>query len=135
MSSLTDDRMTALEHRAGVESLDALLHQRRALVAEVAPLRAKYGPGGSFDARRRAFRAAIANELRQAAAAEARKMTEAAVEDAAAADERVVALLDLQEHEMARLAILENDIASLTERIKNRANELYYLGAEARLGS
>ena len=134
MTTAYDDRQTALEHRAGIDSLDALLHQRRTLVAEVAPLRAKYGQGGSFDARRKAHRSAIAVEIRASAAAEGKKLTEGAVEELAASDPRVVALLELQEQEMARLAILENDIATITERLKNRSAELFYLGAEARLG-
>jgi hypothetical protein len=130
MTTAYDDRQTALEHRAGIDSLDALLHQRRTLVAEVAPLRAKYGPGGSWDARRKAHRSAIANEI----ASKGEKLSEAALERLAAADPRVEKLLDAAEKDMARLAILENDIATITERLKNRSAELFYLGAEARLG-
>jgi hypothetical protein len=134
MTTAYDDRQTALEHRAGIDSLDALLHQRRTLVDRVKTLRAKYGPGGSFEARRKAHRSGIAVELRNAAKEKGEKLTEAAIEDMAASDPRVKALLDLQEQETAEMIALDNAIADVTERLRDRSASLYYLGAEARLG-
>lgn len=119
----------------GLESLEELLGERRELVATVAPLRARYGAGGTWDARRKAHRSAIANVLAaELEVKRGKKPAEDEVERLAAAHEDVGRLLDVAEEDMAKLAILENDIASISERIKNRQGELFYLGAEARLG-
>lgn len=117
-TSITDTRRD-LEARVGVDHIDELQAERRAIVAQLAPLRAQYGPGGTFDARRKAFRSAVANEIALRVTAERGKApSEAELERLAAGDERVLRWMDAAETDMATYHLLENALAEKTELIR-----------------
>src|SRR5687768_16884600 len=52
-----------IEEGIGIDPIEVLQADRREVVKELAPLRAKYGPGGVWDAKRKAHRSAIGLEL------------------------------------------------------------------------
>lgn len=120
-----------LEEAIGVEPIEALQHKRRMLIQQVAPLRAKYGERGTWEARRKLIRfgkmneviAALEKERAGNEKASERKVSEAEAERIAGSSTEYVKLLDIMEQEMARYILLEDEITSLTERI-NRDNAL-----------
>jgi hypothetical protein len=108
-----------LEATIGVDFIEVLQADRRALIQEIAPLRARYGPGGTWDARRKAVRSARANEIAGELTRERGKApSEAEVERLAAGDAFTLAQLDAAEEEMARYYLLEDRIQELTELIR-----------------
>lgn len=107
-----------LEAMIGLDPIEVLQADRRALVEEVAPLRARYGPGGTWDAQRKAHRSAVANRIATELTAERSKApSEAELERLAAGDPDVRRLLDEVEAEMAAYWLLEVRITELTELI------------------
>lgn len=121
------------EETVGVDPIDVLQADRRAVIEELAPLRAKYGPGGTWDARRKAFRSAVANEIAMRLVAERSKApSETELERLAAGDERVLRWLDDVEQEMARYHLLEDHAQSMTELINRGQAILRYASNEPR---
>lgn len=112
-----------LESRMGITPLEELLARRADLVAQVAPLRAKYGPGGTWDAQRKATVSTIAMRLRAQATAENRKLTEAAADDGAHADDDYVALVTQATLERAAMMVLDDQIQAVNDEIQ-RGNVL-----------
>lgn len=121
-----------LEARIGVDAIEVLQADRRAYVEEAAPLRARFGPGGTWDAQRKAFRSAVANELATSltAARAGKKPAEDEIERLAAADERVQRWLDAAEADMARYYLLDNRITELTEMINRDQALIRYVTSE-----
>ena len=112
-----------LESRVGITPLEELLAKRAALVGEAAPLRAKYGPGGTWDALRKATVSTIAMKLRAQATLKGDKVTEAALDQAAHADEAYGALITRATEERAALMILDDQIQAIQDEIQ-RGNVL-----------
>lgn len=113
-----------LEEAIGVEPVEKLQHQRRMLIQQVAPLRAKYGERGTWEARRKIIRFGKMNEIIGALEQAGEKApSEAKAERLAGSSTEYVKLIDIMEQEMARYILLEDEITALTERI-NRDNAL-----------
>ena len=115
-----DDEMTALESRADIDSLPALQAKRRALVAVYAPLAAKFKGGttaGSDSARKR-HRALVAKRILNGLGD--KQPSEAALERMANADIEHIEFCNKLEADFTRFILLENDIADVTEQIRNR---------------
>lgn len=148
----------AIEHRAEVDSLDALQHKRRTLMAEYAPLAGKFKGGATAgtDAARKRHRALVAKrvlvELRQEfekgpkqvpskkttglmVPAVFEEPSETALERMANADTEHIAYCDKLEKEYTRFIVLENDIQEINEKIRSREVELYSYNAELRMQS
>lgn len=149
----------ALEHRAEVDSLEALQQQRRNLLKDYAPLAAKFKGGATAgtDAARKRHRALVAKrilvELRQAfekgpTMLPSKKTigliglmvpsvfdepSETALERMANADTEHIAYCDKLENEYTRFIVLENDIQEVNEKIRSREVELYCYNGELRL--
>jgi hypothetical protein len=125
--------MTAMESRAEVDNLDALQAKRRALVKLYAPLAARFRGGAiaGSDAARKRHRALVAKrilvELKQRGEKEP---SEAALERMANADVEHIAYCDKLESDFSRFILLENDIAEVTEQIRNREECLRVYRAE-----
>lgn len=119
---------TEIEARVGIPSLDTLQAERRALVAQIAPLRALYGPFGGFDARRKVLLAVCAKEARDGA--KDVKLTEAAIQDAAHAHDAYRDWLDRSEVERTEYIVLEDAITALTERIHRDNALIRYVTSE-----
>lgn len=142
---------TDLEGRAGVESLDQLLAQRRAKVTEYAPLAAKFrggaGQGSSSDAARKRHRALIAQkiliEMKQdweskakpgvIAVAPFKEPSETALERMANAHIDHIKFCEALEKDFVKYITLDNEISELNERIRSREVELRCYNAEIQL--
>lgn len=147
-----------IEHRAEVDSLEALQHKRRELMKEYAPLAGKFKGGATAgtDAARKRHRALVAKrvlvELRQEfergpkmvpskkttglmVPAVFEEPSEAALERMANADTEHIAYCDNLEKEYTRFIVLENDIQEINEKIRSREVELYSYNAELRMQS
>lgn len=128
-----NEYMQATWDRFGGDEHERLAAELAASDEEWAALDAKYGPGASYDARRKAHRSAVALTLRAEWAAEWGKMTEAAVEERAAAHPDVVAWIDRTDLERARYAVLSAEREAIKERQRYLRGIVYAAGAEARL--
>ena len=117
-----------IEARVGIAPLDALQADRRALVTQVAPLRALYGPFGGFDARRKVLLAICASEAREGAREV--KTTEAAITDAAHAHDAYRDWINRSELERAEYIVLEDAITAITERIHRDNALIRYVTSE-----
>lgn len=140
-----------IEHRAEVDSLEALQHKRRELMKEYAPLAGKFKGGATAgtDAARKRHRALVAKrilvEQQQAwetkakpgviAVGEFKPPAESALERMANADTEHIAYCDNLEKEYTRFIVLENDIQEINEKIRSREVELYSYNAELRMQS
>lgn len=122
-----------IEARMGIPSIESLLAERDELVQQVAPLRAKHGPFGTYDALRKVELSTIASALRAQAVADGRKMTEASIEEAAHSDSRYVTFVTIATQEKTEWATLENRITGVADTIRRGEAIAYYLSSEARL--
>jgi hypothetical protein len=123
---------TAVESRADVDSLDALQAKRRALVKQYAPLAAKFKGGttaGSDSARKR-HRALVAKRILQSMSRDEKAPAETALERMANADLEHIEFCEKLESDFARFILIENDIADVTEQIRNREECLRVYRAE-----
>lgn len=118
---ITVTALGEIEARMGIPSIEQLLAERDDLVKQVAPLRARHGPFGTYDALRKVELSTIASALRAQAVADGRKMTEAAIDEAAHADSRYVAFITQATQEKAEWAVQENAIQGINDAI-NRGN-------------
>ena len=125
--------LTALEDRAEVSSLDGLHAERRALLTEYATLRALHGPGGKWDARRKAMLEAMKIRARLDMTARAEKITESAVDAYGHADPQYIAFVDQGILDATRYVELETAISEIEERIRNREIALSVYGKEVSL--
>jgi hypothetical protein len=125
--------MTALEDRADVASLEGLHADRRSLLKEYATLRALHGPGGKWDAKRKALLEAMKIRARMALAERSEKITDAAVDAYGHADEQYVAFVDRGIADATRHIELETAISEIEERIRNREIALSVYGKEVSL--
>ncbi len=124
--------LTDVEERASVDNLDELQARRRKIVAEFAPLAAQFKGGttaGSDSARKR-HRAGIMKLILVEQFKVEKAPSEVALERMANADERHMKFCDDLEKRFAKYVVLENDIADVTEQIRNREECLRVYRAE-----
>lgn len=122
-----------IEARIGLMPIEELLAERDALVREIAPLRARHGPFGTYGDLRKIELAKVAAALRATAAAETRKVTEAALEEASHAAPSYIDFVTEATTEKARYFELENRIQGIEDTIRRANAVAQYLTAEARL--
>lgn len=125
-----------LEHRAEVDSLDALQHRRRELLKDYAPLAAKFKGGATAgtDAARKRHRALVGKRILVEMKQRGEKdPSEAALERMANADTEHIAYCEKLESDYTRFILLDNDIQEINEKIKSREVELYCYNGELRL--
>jgi hypothetical protein len=125
--------MRALESRADIESLEELQQQRRELIDSGAQLAALYGSFGLWDniRKQRVELAKVASRARLTEHGD--KVTEAAVEQYAYADDEYRAFLERAEKDKIAWVRLENRITEINERIRNRELSLRAYSVEAGL--
>jgi hypothetical protein len=129
---------TALESRADVDNLEALQAKRRELVKKFAPLAAKFRGGqvAGSDAARKRHRAMVSNLLLRDLRERGEKdPSETALERMANADQRHIDFCKTLEDEFADYIMLENEVAEVTEQIRNREECLRCWRAELSLAS
>lgn len=122
-----------VESRMGIQPLEELLAERDELVQQVAPLRARHGPFGSYSDLRKIELAQIAQVLRLQAMRDSVKQTEAALDEAAHADARYVAFVVQATKEKAEWAMLENRVQGINDTINRGQAIARFLASEAAL--
>jgi len=128
VSTLSD-----IELRMGIPSLESLLAERDTLVKELAPLRAKHGPGGIFGDLRKAELAKVAAMIRAMAVGSQQKVTEAFIEESAHQHPTYTDFLTQATVEKARYFELENRAMGIADLIQRGNAVARYLAAEAHL--
>lgn len=123
----------ALESRAELRSLDALQAERRALLVQLAPLKARHGSFGTWDAKRKQLVEALKVRHRARLIAEGVKTTETMIDAEAHADEQYARFLDQAERDKVQFLLLDNRLSEIEEQIKDREFRLLAYNAEARL--
>jgi hypothetical protein len=122
------------ESRVGVDALESLHAQRRALVHEIAPLEALFGSGGDrWTAKRRQHRDGIAKLIAASLPDGQKAPSEAWLDRMANADERHKAFCEEQEAKFPRWMWLKNELTEIDEKIANRELAIRAYCAELRL--
>lgn len=117
-------RMRDLEDGFGIDPLDELHDALDTLVDEQSTLQAKKDNwDGRRKERRNAIAALIINEFKLAQGEKYKDPSEAALERIAGSDPRYKQVLDDAESDFARLAVLNNEIQKLRDRVA-RGNAL-----------
>jgi len=111
------------EDRMGVEPVDKLLADRAGIVEALAPMWAEYGPGGIGEHRLSAERSRIIGLLRAMAAAEDKKVTEAALEAGSRAHPAYLAMMAKQTTERAEFFRQQEQLRAIDFRL-NRGQAL-----------
>jgi hypothetical protein len=119
------------EARAGAISLEDIQRERVKILPRLRALRARYGQQGTWDAQRKAYRSAIALELRAGPPPSgAKAWTDTLLEMAGSADERYREWLDTAEQERAELQTLEVAMTHFDESYNRGQAELRLAQAE-----
>ena len=119
------------EARSGALPLEEIQRERVKILPRLRALRARYGQQGTMDAQRKAYRSAIALELRAGPPpAGAKGWTDGLLEAAAAADDRYRDWLDTAETERAELQTLEVAMTHLEESFNRGQAEMRLAQAE-----
>lgn len=105
------------EDRAGVEHIMELAAEREAVVAKLAPLFGEYGMGGTAERTISAERSRIAEMIRAMAAADGKKMTEAALEDSSKQHKEYLDKIAKQTTERAEFFRLQERLRVIDYRI------------------
>jgi hypothetical protein len=125
--------MADIENRLGVRPIEELLHERQEAVEQVADLRARHGPFGTWGDHRKSVLSTIKMRLRAELQRDGGKSTEGALEDAAHADPGYMGLIITATQERSRLTLLEAKVEAIDAEIQ-RANALVrFCASEARL--
>ena len=122
-----------LSDRHGLPDVDHLLARRAELVKEAAPLRALYGPGGTFPHARKVELSKLAALMRAMGVAQQTKLTEAAIEEAAHSHDDYAGLIARATTDATRLVIVEGEIHEIDTRISWGQSTARMISAELRL--
>jgi hypothetical protein len=106
------------EVKMGLAPIEELLAERDTLVTQIAPLRAKHGPGGIFQDERKVELAKIAAALRAQAVLDGKKVTEAQLDEMSHSDDRYAAYILKATQEKTDYVIAENTVQGITETIR-----------------
>lgn len=123
----------SLEDRAGVESLEALHHERRVLMRSLAPLKAMHGSFGMFDVRRKQMSRAMMVKARMDMQQRGEKITDMMVEAHALTDKQFTEWLDRQERDRIEYLCQQTALDEIEERIRSREIALQAYNSELRL--
>ncbi len=127
------DALADIEDRMGLPSIDKLLAERADLIKRVAPLRARHGNGGTYGDLRKIELSQIAAALRAKAVAASTKLTEAAIDEAAHADDRYVKYVTQATTERVDFIEIEDQIQAINDQINRGQAIARYLSAELAL--
>ena len=128
------DPVTALEHRAELESIEGLHALRRQLLITLAPLKAFHGINGKFDRTAQSMsRVYLIKARNEYVAKNQAKPTEKVLEAEGYSHPEYMAWLDRMVAEHIEYEIQQDTYNALTERIRAREFALTAYSAEARL--
>ena len=102
-----------VETRMGIIPLEDLLAERDEITAQLARLRAAYGPGGTFDAQRKIELSKAAAVVRAQAALEQKRVTESYLDEAAHVSEGYVDYIVKTTSERADWILLESRLEGI----------------------
>jgi hypothetical protein len=122
-----------VEEKLGVVPVEELLAERDELVKAIAPLWALYGPGGTWEAKRKILLATLAQKYRALALVDGKKVTEAAIDDQAHADDDYAAFVQRATEERDALKRLDDRVTGIGETIRRGDAICRYQTAEAGL--
>jgi hypothetical protein len=117
---------TTVEHDASVGDPAALIDDIEALENTRAPLYAVYGPGGTWEAERKALLCICAIMVRPVNGEV--KMSEAQIDQKAHANDTYTNRIDLATEERTKMALLDAEIAAKTRRYELARARLYLAG-------
>ena len=121
-----------IENRIGIGHVDEHAARYLNLSKEAAPLRAKYGPGGTFDAQRKADLSAIRMLLRARYADKDEKVSEARLDEEAHCHRGYVEFIGNATTERARLAELDAELETLQWLVNREQGLIRYTTNEPR---
>ena len=122
-----------IELRAGVEPLNQLLSERDVLVEQVADLRAKFGPFGTFDHLRKIELSRIKSVVRLQAMQDNRKMNNDQVDEEAHEHPDYTQFVVQATKDRARWMRFEAKIEAIDYRIQRGQGLLRYAASEPRV--
>jgi len=125
--------MSDLESRMGLRPLEDLQSDRTKLVKQAAPLRARYGRGGTAEKLEKIELARIAQAIRAKAVRDREKLTIPEVHDRTYSDERYIELVTTMTNDRSLLEELNDKITCLDEQIMWRHTEAKLIRDEMRL--
>ena len=132
-AALDAEVVRPIESRAEVDSLGDLQQRRRALLAQLAPLKALHGHNGLWDNKRKQMLEAIKVRVRMTLEADGKKGTDAAVDALAHADEQYARFIDAGITDRIDYLTLQNEADEIAERIRSREIELLAYNGELKL--
>jgi hypothetical protein len=124
---------STVEHDASVGDPATLIDDIEALENTRAPLYAVYGPGGTWEAERKALLCICAVAIRDVYQGKQQKATEAQIDQEAHADDAYEGRISLATEERTRMALLDAEIAAKTRRYELARARLYLSGRLAGL--
>jgi hypothetical protein len=124
---------TTVEHDASVGDPAALIDDIEALENTRAPLYAVYGPGGTWEAERKALLCILAVSIREGYQSKQQKVTEAQLDQEAHADHGYEERINLATEERTKMALLDAEIAAKERRYELARARLYLAGRIAGL--
>lgn len=122
-----------MELKAGIRPLEELLAERDVIVKKLAPLRAKYGPGGTYNDLRRIELAKVAAIIRAQAVLDKVRITQAQIEDMSHADGRYVQFVVTATEERAAWVRGENALQDIQDTVMRGQGILRFASAEMML--
>lgn len=125
--------MGEIEARMGIIPLEELLAERDELVQQVARLRARHGPGGTWPDERKVELSKIAAMIRAQAVLEGKKMTEAWLDECSHSHDQYAAFIAAGTTEKADWVIAEARIEGIDFTIQRGQAIARYLSAEVHL--
>jgi hypothetical protein len=126
--------LTELEARAQTRSLDALHHERRVLLEQLAPLKALHGHNGMFDDKRKQMLEAMKVKHRISfQTATGQRPTDAAIEALAYDDKSYLEFIDAGISARIDYIRMQNELDEINEKIRSREIELLAYNSELRL--
>lgn len=125
-----DTAPTDLEARMGLESLEALHHERREIIRQLTPLKLLYGSGGDrADAKRKQHRDVIGKLLRQELP-DGKDLPQNRIESMANSDPRHLAFCDDLDEKFIKFEYWTNCLNEVDERIAAREYLSRYITKE-----
>ena len=121
-----------IEDRIGIGHVDEHQAAWLKLSKEVAPLRALYGPGGTWPDKRKADLSAIRMMLRARYASSEEKVSEARLDEEAHAHRAYTDQLTIATDDRKRMAILEDEMRTLEWRVNREQALIRYTTQEPR---
>ena len=131
--TIAPDIVRPIEERAEVDALGDLQQRRRALLTQLAPLKALHGHNGVWDNKRKQMLEAIKVRVRMALDAAGKKATDSGVDALAHADEQYARFIDAGIEDRIQYIVLQNEADEIAERIRSREIELLAYNGELKL--